>query len=131
MARRPEELPYRGPFDDPAGVHDHHLVADLGNHTEIMGDEKDRHVELDLQAAQQIENLCLNGHVESGGRLVGDQQRGMADQGHGDHDALAQAAGELVGVLVDAALGRADADLAKDLDRRLAGAPATLAAMQA
>jgi hypothetical protein len=48
------------------------------------------------RSAQQVEDLRLDGDVERRGGLVGDQQVRVADQRHGDHDALAQAAGELV-----------------------------------
>jgi hypothetical protein len=45
------------------------------------------------------QDLRLDGHVERGGRLVGDQQRRVAGQRHGDHHALAHAARQLVRVL--------------------------------
>ena len=48
----------------------------------------------------QLQNLGLNGHVQSGGRLVGNQDVRLAGQGHGDHDPLTHTAGELVGVLL-------------------------------
>ena len=51
---------------------------------------------LALQVAQQLEHLALHGHVERGRRLVGDQHVGLEGQRHGDHDALAHAAGKLV-----------------------------------
>jgi hypothetical protein len=41
----------------------------------------------------------------------------VAGQRHRDHDALAHAARELVRVLVDALLGRGDADQPQHLDR--------------
>ena len=47
---------------------------------------------------EQVEDLRLDGDVESRGRLVGDEQLRLAGQGHGDHHPLAQAAGELVGI---------------------------------
>ena len=53
-------------------------------------------------AWMQVEDLRLHGDVEGGGGLVGEQQRGAAGQRHGDHDALAHAAGQLVRVLVEA-----------------------------
>ena len=59
---------------------------------------------LALQLAQQVEDLRLDRHVERGRRLVGDQQLRLAGQRHGDHHALAHAAGELVRIVVDAAL---------------------------
>ena len=52
--------------------------------------------QLALQRLQQLEDLRLDGDVERGGGLVGDQQVGLVGERHGDHDALALAAGELV-----------------------------------
>ena len=49
-----------------------------------------------LQLGDQLQDLRLGGDVERGGRLVGDQQHGIEHQRHGDHDALALAARELV-----------------------------------
>jgi len=43
--------------------------------------------------------------------LVGDQQTGAVDECHGDEDALALAAGELVGIVAEAALGVGQANL--------------------
>ena len=54
-----------------------------------------------LQLQHQVEDLRLDGDVERGGRLVGDQQRRIAGQRHGDHHALAHAAGELVRIVVE------------------------------
>jgi hypothetical protein len=48
--------------------------------------------------------------VERGGRLVGDQQLGIAHQRHRDHHALAQAARELMGKLAEPHVRRRDAD---------------------
>ena len=42
------------------------------------------------------EHLLLDRHVERRGGFVGDQDVGARDQHHGDHDALAHAAGDLV-----------------------------------
>ena len=52
------------------------------------------------QFLDQIENLCLDRHVQRRRRLVRDQQLGVADQPHGDHHPLPHAAGKLVGVLL-------------------------------
>ena len=59
-----------------------------------------------LQLAHQIEDLRLDGDVERGGRLVGDQELGIAGERHRDHHALAHAAGELVRIVVEALLRR-------------------------
>ena len=70
---------------------------------------------------EQLEDLGLDGHVERGGRLVGDQDVGVAGERHGDHHPLALAAGELVRVAVDAALRLGDADEAQQLEDARAG----------
>ena len=73
-----------------------------------------------LQRAHEIEDLRLDGHVERGGRLVGDQELRVAGQRHRDHRALAHAAGQLVRIIVNALLGRGDAHAAQQFDRALA-----------
>ncbi len=65
-----------------------------------------RDAEVALQVDQQPQDLRLDGDVERGRRLVGDQQRRPAHQRHGDHHALAQAAGKLVRILPRAARPR-------------------------
>ena len=49
--------------------------ARLGDHAEVVGDEQDRHAQLLLQPLEELEDLRLDGDVERGGRLVGDEQR--------------------------------------------------------
>ena len=56
-----------------------------------------------------MQDLRLDGDVERGGRLVGDQQRRPADQRHGDHGALAQAARQFEGIGAQRALGIGEA----------------------
>ena len=63
-----------------------------------------------LQALQQLQNLRLNGDVERGGGLVGDQQGWLVGQRHGDHDALALPAGKFVREGSQAFLGLGQAD---------------------
>ena len=129
MLRVGEQFVDRRALDDLAGIHHRDLVADLGDHAEIVGDQNDRSPARGLQLAHQIEDLRLQGDVERGGRLVGDQQRGIAGQRHRDHDALAHAAGELVRIFVDAPLRRGDVDAAQQFDRALARLPPRSAAM--
>ena len=69
--------------------------------------------------ANQVENLRLNRDVERGGRLVGDEQLRLARQRHRDHHPLAHPAGELMRIIVDAAIGVGDSDQAQRLDRAL------------
>ena len=90
---------------------------DLGDHPEVVGDQEDRHPEPLAQLEQQLEDLRLDRHVERGRRLVGDEQLRVAGERHRDHHPLAHAAGELVRVVVAAALRLGDADELEHLDR--------------
>jgi hypothetical protein len=65
-------------------------------------------------------DLRLDGHVERGGRFVGDQQVGFVGQRHGDHHALALAARELVWVGTETFLDAGEPDQAQQLDGSLA-----------
>ncbi len=120
MLRIGEKLIDRCALDDLAGIHHCDLVADLGDHAEIVGDQDDCSAAGGLQFAHQVEDLRLQGDVKRGGRLVGDQKAGIAGQRHRDHHALAHAAGELVRILVDPLVGRGDVDAAQQLDGALA-----------
>ena len=56
--------------------------------------------------AKEGEDLGLDGDVEGGGGLVGDEQARAVDERHGDEDALTLAAGELVRIIAQASCGR-------------------------
>ncbi len=51
-------------------------------------------------SCEQVDHLGLDGEVEGGDRFVGYDEAGPHRQGAGDADALALAAGELVGIAV-------------------------------
>ena len=89
----------RGLLHHLAAVHDDHVVRHLVDDAQIVRDEDDGRAVVPLQVVHQAQNLCLDGHVERGGGLVGNQDPGLAGQRHGDHHALAHAAGELVRIL--------------------------------
>ncbi len=79
-----------------------------------------------LQPAEQLEDLALDRHVERGGRLVGDQQLGLAGERHRDHHALLLAARQLVRMGRQAALRIGQADFGEQrLGARQRLAPAT------
>src|ERR1700754_586805 len=54
-----EQLIHRRALDDLAGIHHRDLVADFGDHAEIVGDENNGRAARRLQLAHQIQNLCL------------------------------------------------------------------------
>ena len=63
-----------------------------------MGDEQVRQTQLILQLIEHVDDLCLDGHVQRGHRLVADNEVGIDGQGAGDADTLTLTAGELVGI---------------------------------
>ena len=69
-----------------------YLLLQLTSKT-TMCEQEDRNVAFFLQLSQQVEDLRLNRDVEGGRRLVGDEEFGIAGEGHRDHHALPHAAG--------------------------------------
>ena len=52
------------------GIDDGNFAANLCNNAKIVGDENHCRVHLGLQIPDHIQNLCLNGNVQCGGRFV-------------------------------------------------------------
>jgi hypothetical protein len=77
-------------------LHHRHAVGKAAHQVQVVRDQQHGHAGLALQIAQQIQDLRAQRHVQRRGGLVGQQQPGLARQGHGDHGALALAAAELV-----------------------------------
>ena len=120
--RRGLEYPAcRTGLNDLAVLHHAHAVGDLAHDGQVVGDEQHRHVEAALQALEQLENLRLDGDVEGGGRLVGNQQGRFVGQRHGDHDALPLAARQLMRKGGEAFFGFAQADQVQQFQGALAG----------
>src|SRR5207249_4381463 len=84
-------------LDHRAAVHHRNTVRQALDHADVVADEERRDAGLDLELGQQIDDARLDGGVESGGRLVGDQQRRLGGERHRDHGALAHAAGHAEG----------------------------------
>ncbi len=91
-------------------------VYGCADDAEVVGDQDQTHVQLALELGQQVHHLGLDGHVESRGRLVGDDQVRLQRDRHGDHDALTHTAREVVRVVVHALRGGRDLDLVHQLD---------------
>ena len=96
-----EELLRGGQLHHVAQVHDADAVADILHHAQVVGDEEVGQVLLLLQVGQQVEDLGLDGHVQSGHGLVAHHKGGVEGQAAGDADTLPLAAGELVGVTAE------------------------------
>ena len=116
VARLTEQCPARRHLHGPACVHHDHLVGHLSDDAEVVRDQDDRRAEFLLHAAEQPDDLRLHRHVECRGRLVGDEQPRIERQRHRDHRALQHPAGELVRVVVHAAIRMRNADQPEELD---------------
>ena len=67
-------------LDDAAHVHHGDAVADVMHRAQAVADEQARQVQLFLLIPQEIEDLCLHGHVQRGDGLVQHQQIGLERQ---------------------------------------------------
>ena len=117
MSGRVENVGLGAELDQVAGVHDGDAVGDVRNDGEIVRDEEHRQSEFVAEVVEQVEDLLLNGDIERGGGLVGNEQLRAVDDGHGDHDALAHASGELMRITAGALFGVGDGNVAHASDR--------------
>jgi hypothetical protein len=93
-------------------LHHRDPVGDLADHGEVMRDEEHGETVRTPQSLQQRQDLCLHGHVERGGRLVRNQQPRPVHDRHRNQNPLALAAGKLMRIVAQAALGLRQRDLA-------------------
>ncbi len=94
-----ERLPV-GDLDDLAEVHHGDPFGEVPYDGEVVRDEDEGDAELPLEVLQQVDDLRLDGDVQGGDGLVGDDQLRPQGEGAGDADALTLASGELVRVAV-------------------------------
>ena len=105
VSRVREQFLGRRLLDDLTGVHDGDLVGHLGNKRQVVGDEDHCESQLLTQLVEQVDDLLLNGHVQSGGRFVSNDELRVTGQSHSDQNSLTLAAGKLVRVGLQGALG--------------------------
>ena len=68
-----EDLVNQTVLDNLASVHNRNTVSYVRNNAQVVGDVDNGHVQLILQFVNQVQNLCLDGYVQSGSWLVADQ----------------------------------------------------------
>src|SRR5260370_1904038 len=90
------ELVARRHLNHLAGVHHRDTMADVSYYGQIVTNKQVRQVELLPQVLQQIDDLCLDGHVERRDRFVEDQEPRLHRKGAGDADRLTLSAAELM-----------------------------------
>ena len=74
MLGRPIQLLRRCDFHHLAQIEHDDPIAQVFDDVEIVGDEQHGEAEALAQVRQQIDDLRLNGDVERGHRLVGDDE---------------------------------------------------------
>ena len=61
-------------LDHLTQIHDIHTVSGLGHHAQIVGNEDDPHTKLIDQVFHQVDDLRLNGHIQSCSGFISDQK---------------------------------------------------------
>ena len=80
-------------------VHNNHIVRHFVYNAQIVGYEYYGGAVFALKLVHQVQYLCLNGNVQSGGRFVRYKYLGLAGKRHCYHDTLPHTAGKLMGIL--------------------------------
>jgi hypothetical protein len=102
-------------------IHDNCAGTERGNDPEIMSDHEDGSAGLRVQLSEQVENLALDGHIESSRWLICNQQRRIVAISDCNHHALAHAARKLMGIAVKSLRGLRNAHPTEEMDRVLPG----------
>ncbi len=110
---------FRADFHHVTQAQHGHAVRHFGHHAEIVGDEEHARPVALLQCQDELENLRLCGHVQRSGGLVGNQQHRVQHQRHGNHDALALPARQLMRIARHDSLGVGQEHLAHDVQHFL------------
>ena len=96
VQRRADHVARPTLLDDGAGIHHRHAVGQRADDRQVMADPDHGRAGLAAQLLRLVQDLRLDRDVERRGRLVGDDQLGLVEEGDGDRHALAHAAGQLV-----------------------------------
>src|SRR5881275_336718 len=116
-----EERLDRRLFDDLTAIHNEHPRDRLGDDAEIVRDEQDGGPEAPLQLLEELQDLRLDGDVERGRRLVGDDEGRVHHQRHRDYNTLPHAARQLVRIFPGPLGGPGNTNYLKHLHRAIPG----------
>ncbi len=97
-AGRGEDVVHVARLDDLPVLHHGDAVAGRAHDLHLVRDDDDGDAELGVDAPQEREDLARRLGVERGGRLVGEEDRGLRRERAGDPDALLLPARELARV---------------------------------
>ncbi len=96
----------RPAFHHQAAVEDDNTLRQELDHRDVVGDEQVAQAKLVAEVGQEVEHLGLGGEIQGTDGLIAHHELRFADQGTGDGDPLALAAGELAGVAVHGLTGQ-------------------------
>src|SRR5690606_5487542 len=91
-----KQLGYIGDFNDFAISHDCDAVAEVGDDAEVVRNNYHAHSALSLQAADEVQHVCLHGDIQGSGRFVSDEEVRIARDSASDQHALRHSAGDLM-----------------------------------
>ena len=97
-----DHLMNRPNLGNATGIHDGHAVACFGNHAHVVRDQHDGGTAFFANVFEEANDLRLNGHIQSGGGLVGHNQLRLGGQRQGNDHTLSHAARKLMRVMVNA-----------------------------
>ena len=107
IGRSGKDLLHRAALDYLAAINNGDVFTKFRHNAKIMGDKNHGCAKLLFQIFHQGQNLCLNGNVKRCSRFVRQQQIGLGDKSHSNHNTLFHTAGKLVWELNSALRGNA------------------------
>ena len=94
------QLIHLGIFNQIAQIHHTDLVTDMAHHGQIVTDKQIGKAVFILQFFQNIDYLCLDGHIKCRNRLVTYNELRIGCQRPGNSDPLTLSAGKLMWITV-------------------------------
>ena len=95
-----EQQLLRSPLHNSSQIHDTQAVADVLDHAQIVCDEQIGEMKFILQIHKNVQDLSLNGHIQSRYRLICYDKFRLDRQRPGYADALTLTAGKLVRIAI-------------------------------
>ena len=74
MQRMPENILRGSVLHKVSQIHNANRIGNMLHHTQIVGNKQVSQLILLLQIFQKIDDLCLNGHIQSRHGLVADHE---------------------------------------------------------
>ena len=85
-------------FHDLAGIHHGDVIGEVANYREVVGNKDHGQIQFVAQFEEKIENLGLDGNVQSGYRFIREHQFRFGCEGAGDGNPLSLTTREFVGI---------------------------------